>query len=435
MRGARSRVEKSSRDSSLSIAKKEAMIQVARIRIILTRLAYYMTFPNRDLSKSGTGLRSSTTAKESMMKKVSRKHGQKSISVLIAAVTTLLVLGVNLRISVNSNVTNADTTNADFYVPETISEEAQDILKSFSRERLDEREQILPISPNDLEGWKRFRQSVEERLLEINNEIVDRYQPNLNRTTLGGVPVIDIKPKRWTNNGKVLIYIHGGAYTLMSAQSTYISSVPTAEITGLRVISIDYTVAPVAQYEEITDQVIKVIQALIEEGYSLDDIALYGESSGGALAAGATLKMRDRGLGMPAALVLWSPWADITETGDTYQTLKYAEPAYRYETGLKSSADAYAALEDQKHPYVSPVYGDYTKGFPPTLIQGGIKEIFLSNFIRLYQALDIAAQIVKLDLYEGMWHAFQAKYPDLPESQIALEKMNLFLKEHLKKQL
>jgi monoterpene epsilon-lactone hydrolase len=47
-------------------------------------------------------------------------------------------------------------------------------------------------------------------------------------------------------------------------------------------------------------------------------------------------------------------------------------------------ADAYADPKDQKHPYVSPVYGDYTKGFPPTLIQGGTKEIFLSNFIRQY---------------------------------------------------
>jgi acetyl esterase/lipase len=38
------------------------------------------------------------------------------------------------------------------------------------------------------------------------------------------------------------------------------------------------------------------------------------------------MKMRDQKLGMPAAVVLWSPWSDITATGDTYVTLKHAEP-------------------------------------------------------------------------------------------------------------
>lgn len=163
------------------------------------------------------------------------------------------------------------------------------------------------------------------------------------------------------------------------------------------------------------------------------DIAIYGDSAGGGMAAGVVLKMRDDGMGMPAAVVLWSPWADITETGDTYETLKLAEPMYIYEKHLKHSADAYADPKDQKNPYVSPVYGDYTKGFPPTLIQGGTKEIFLSNFIRLYQALDSDGQKAKLDLYEGMSHVFQAFMPDTPESKMALGKVDAFLKQHLGK--
>ena len=87
---------------------------------------------------------------------------------------------------------------------------------------------------------------------------------------------------------------------------------------------------------------------------------------------------------------------------------------------------------DQKNPYVSPVYGDFKKGFPPTLIQGGTKEIFLSNFVRLYQALDTAGQTVKLDIYEGMPHVFQIKLPTSPESVTALKKMKVFLTKYLK---
>ena len=182
-----------------------------------------------------------------------------------------------------------------------------------------------------------------------------------------------------------------------------------------------------------SDEVVTVFRALKDQGFAMGDIAIYGDSAGGGLAAGSVLKLRDAGLGMPAAVVLWSPWADITETGDTYVTLKDAEPNYLYEKVLGPSADAYADPKDQKHPYVSPVYGDFAKGFPPTLIQGGTREIFLSNFVRLYQALDTAGQIVTLDLYEGMPHVFQVKLPESPESETALKKMDAFLWKHLKK--
>jgi len=116
-----------------------------------------------------------------------------------------------------------------------------------------------------------------------------------------------------------------------NTMSSLASSVPVATDTGLRVLSIDYTLAPHEKYDTITDQVINVFQALVKQGYRMSDIAIYGDSAGGSLAAGTVLKMRAMGLELPAAVVLWSPWSDITETGDTYHTLKEHEPLYRYD--------------------------------------------------------------------------------------------------------
>ena len=137
---------------------------------------------------------------------------------------------------------------------------------------------------------------------------------------------------------------------------------------------------------------------------------------------------------MPSAVVVWSPWSDITETGDSYVTLKSAEPTYLYDKILKPAADAYADPKDQKHPHVSPVYGDYTQGFPPTLIQGGTRELFLSHFVRQYRAIDSAGGTAILDLYDGMPHIFQLRpeMADAPETATALKKMAKFLKQHLK---
>lgn len=132
-----------------------------------------------------------------------------------------------------------------------------------------------------------------------------------------------------------------------------------------------------------------------------------------------------------AALVLWSPWSDITETGDTYLSLKDHDPLLTYRESLEHAANAYADPADQKHPYVSPVYGDYSKGFPPALIQVGTREIFFSNAVRHYRALDDAGIEVIIDPFEGMWHVFQAFHWDLPESEHAREKVASFLREHL----
>jgi acetyl esterase/lipase len=141
--------------------------------------------------------------------------------------------------------------------------------------------------------------------------------------------------------------------------------------------------------------------------------------------------MRDKGLGMPAAAILVSPWVDVTRTGDTEFTLAHAEPNYLYEKHSKNAAGAYADPKDQKHPYASPVYGDFSKGFPPTLIQGGTKEILLSGFIRLYQALDRAGLVVKLDIYEGMPHNFASRIPEAPESRLARKKIHDFVHFYL----
>jgi acetyl esterase/lipase len=314
-------------------------------------------------------------------------------------------------------------------VPDTVSPEVRKYLESLPNPA------GLPANPaaGDIVGWKRAWEAGEAANEPRVQATLKRYGPAVKKRKLGGVWVLDIKPKGWKDNGKVLVHAHGGAYAMNSARSRLQSSVPAAHVTGLRVISVDYTVAPVGKWQKVTDEMLAAFEGLQKEGYKLKDIAVFGESAGGGLVAGSVLKMRDRGLGMPAAVVLWSPWSDITNRGDSAITMKSFDPNHLYDKHLKSAADAYADSKDQKHPYVSPVYGDYSKGFPPTLIQGGTREIFLSHCVRHYRAIDAAGGIAILDLYEGMPHIFQVRpeMADAPETKAALGKMKSFLKQHL----
>jgi epsilon-lactone hydrolase len=335
---------------------------------------------------------------------------------------------VDGQILTNITQSNNSYNNSGLYIPSTISKKAQEELSKI----MFEPQNFRSPDPGDIEGWKKLNLDSESYFIERSKPILDLYQPNISETDLGGVQVVDIKPRNWIDNGKVLVYTHGGAYTFGSANSNLAGPVLVANATGLRIVSINYTVAPFSKWNQTTDEVLSVIRALKDDqGYSNDNIAMFGDSAGGGLAAGSVLKMRDLGLGLPAALILWSPWLDLTGSGDTYFTLRNADPFLSYDTFLKNAADAYADPADQRNPYASPVYANFSEGYIPTLIQGGTKEILLSDFVRLYQALDQNGIPVRLDIYEGMPHVFQTSLYNTTESNVAILKTNAFLKEYL----
>ena len=313
------------------------------------------------------------------------------------------------------------------YAPSTVSSEAKAIIETFTAALS---KPAMP-APDAIEQWKMIQQGMENATIDQNQALIDELDINVSAIDLGGTRVLDIKPIGWKDNGKVLVYTHGGAYVLFSAMSTIGISGPVAQATGIRVISIDYTLAPHANWIQISDEIVAVFKELSKQGYTMNDIGLFGDSAGGGLASTTVLRLRDEGLGMPAAVVLYSPMADLTCPGESYQTLKASEAMYDYDLHIKPSFAAYTDIADQQNPYVSSVYGDFTKGYSPTLIQGGTKELLLSSFVRLYQAMDIAGVDVSLDIYEGMPHVFQ-RYP-ISEAEIALNKVNNFFKEHLER--
>jgi epsilon-lactone hydrolase len=326
-----------------------------------------------------------------------------------------------------TSITQTNNSASQIYIPPTISKEAQEILRNL----ITNFPPLVVPNSDDFKGWQKLNQQASSMFMQLSQPIVDSYQPNITATKLGDINILDVKPKGWSDNGKVLIYVHGGGYTLLGANSTLANAAVVANATGLRVISVDYSLAPLSKWNQTTDEVVSVVQALRDQGYSLNDIGMYGDSAGGGLVGGSVLKMRDEKPQMPAALVLWSPWTDVTRIGDTYTTLRNADPFLSEVTMLENMANAYAHPSDQKNPYVSPVYGNFSSGFPPTLIQGGTKELILSDFVRLYQALDQAGISVKLDIYEGMPHAFQASFQNTTESDLAISKTSNFLSEYL----
>jgi len=310
-------------------------------------------------------------------------------------------------------------------LPNTMSPEATRFLEALIAADL---KSTKAPDPTDLAAWRRLQDH-----LAANNPRAEAAQAALPKlgvsmidAKLGGVPIIDVRPRGWDKaDRRLIIYVHGGAFTINSARSTVANAGRLAAKSGIRVISVDYTLAPGANWKIIQGEVLSVFKDLLKQGYRMSEMAIIGDSAGGNLATRTVLTLRDNGLGMPAAVVLWAPWSDLTDEGDTAITLKDAEPILSYDNILKPSARAYADGLDLKDPRVSPLYADFTKGFPPTLIQDSTRTTFLSTSVRLYRKLVAAGAQPVLDLYEGMWHVFQADL--VPEAETAVEKSAAFI--------
>jgi acetyl esterase/lipase len=250
--------------------------------------------------------------------------------------------------------------------------------------------------------------------------------------TLGGVAVLRVVPPRAASDGRVLVYVHGGGWIMGSPRSSVKLAMLFAVATGVPVVSVDYGLVPQHDYRDITGQVSAVYRALLAQGHSARQIALFGDSAGGSIVAGSTLRLRDEGLPLPAALVLLSPCTDLGNGGDTRTTLAAYDPVLDIPSWYVAVMRAYAGSPaGMTNPWASPVYGDYHKPFPPTLIQGGTREALLSDFVREHRAIRAGGGEAVLDLYEGMPHVFQSYLAETPEGRQALATARDFLLSHL----
>jgi len=128
-----------------------------------------------------------------------------------------------------------NSSNSTITIPTTISKEAQYALINITSHM----PEFVTLGPNDLKGWEELNKQVFVMSIAQSQSIVDNFGANITSTKLGDVNVLDIKPKDWMENDKILIYVHGGGYTILGANSTLTSSVPMANVSGLRVISVD----------------------------------------------------------------------------------------------------------------------------------------------------------------------------------------------------
>ncbi|GHD92979.1 alpha/beta hydrolase [Streptomyces naganishii JCM 4654] len=248
------------------------------------------------------------------------------------------------------------------------------------------------------------------------------------QTLLGGRPTLELEPAKARDRGR-LLYLHGGGYVIGSPRTHAGLVGELARRAGLRAVSVDYRLAPEHPFPAAVDDGLAAYRELLAAGTAPQDLVMAGDSAGGGLVIATLLAAREAGLPQPAAVVVFSPWADLTLAGATIRSKEGADPIFT-EADLRAYADLYVGAGDRAHPLVSPVFADLA-GLPPLLVQAGANELLLDDAVRLAARAGADDVEVTLEVGSGLPHVFQHHYGLLGEADAALDRAARFLTAHL----
>ncbi|MEA5078232.1 MAG: alpha/beta hydrolase [Anaerolineaceae bacterium] len=225
---------------------------------------------------------------------------------------------------------------------------------------------------------------------------------------------------------QVLLYFHGGGFVFGLSSLHLQMAASLAKRSGLRVLMVDYRLAPDAPFPAALEDCLSAYQWLLAQGVQAHNIVLGGDSAGGNLVLTLLLQLRGANLPLPAAAACLSPVTDLTEDKQLDPTIH--DPVLSVEI-MHFYNQAYLAGNDPHDPLISPVYGDL-HGFPPLLIHVGEDEMLRGDAKRIAAVAEAAGVEVRLEVYARMWHVWQLTL-SLPQATQSLDDIAQFFKAHL----
>ncbi len=308
-------------------------------------------------------------------------------------------------------------------VPSTVSPQAQ---KNLSRQVSDvNKPQTLAERRSGTDAWQARAGAASKAV----------YPVNIVEDKIAGVPVkivtpLGLDPKGHEGRGKndrVLICVHGGGFNSDSGSLT--ESIPIANLTQTKVVSVLYRLAPEHPFPASVDDAVAVYKELLKS-YKPGNIALYGTSAGAILTAETAVRLKQLGLPLPGALGVFSGMGDFSQVGDSIAMYALNGLSGHLDPPTPGVHDSeYVGSTDPKDPVLSPLYAD-VHGFPPTLFITSGRDILLSGTTILQRHFYESGVDAQLIVFEALPHAFWNDV-SLPESREAYKIMADFFDKHL----
>ena len=248
---------------------------------------------------------------------------------------------------------------------------------------------------------------------------------------LAGLPVEWVTPRSLAqaDTAPICLYLHGGAFVMGGLNSHRDLAAQLAQRAQIRLLMLDYRLAPEHPFPAALDDALAVYRALLAQGIPAQRLLLGGDSAGGNLALGTAQAIQAQSLPLPAALVLFSPWLDLTDRSPS-RLANAATDVMLSQPLLDEAAALYAPglpLDDVR---LSPLFGPLA-GLPPCLLIASRAEILIDDARRLQQQMLAAGGEVELLEWANTPHAFPVLARYLPEGRAALDQTARFIWQHL----
>jgi epsilon-lactone hydrolase len=237
--------------------------------------------------------------------------------------------------------------------------------------------------------------------------------------TLGGISCLSVLAPGASKDA-TLLYFHGGGYVIGSAIAHGGFGSAFSRLSGMRVILVNYRLAPEHPAPAAVEDGVAAYAGLLELTPA-ESIVVSGDSAGGGLSLAVLTQIRDRGLTPPAAAVLYSPWTDLSFTGETLETKKDVDTMVTMET-IGPMAEAYIGDGDPTDPLISPVYADHSN-LPPTFFLLGGDEILTDDTMRVVTRMQASGGDATVKAWPRMLHVFPTFAPLLEEPHPAWDAL------------
>lgn len=249
----------------------------------------------------------------------------------------------------------------------------------------------------------------------------ERYAVQVESEVIGGVRVDIVTPAIGIEDHRTLLCLHGGAFMWGRGAGALLEAVPVAATAGLRVVAVEYSLAPEAVFPRAVDDVSAVYRTLLADlpAFSL---GIYGCSAGGILTAQVTARAIAEGLPVPGAIAMLCG-TGLPMLGDSTALAGADAPRL---TDLP-----YFAGADLGDPLVFP--GDHQAvlaRFPPSLLVTGSRDFAASSVTVMHRRLRAAGVDASLLYFDGMGHAHHMA-TTLPESRETFAALAVFFQAQL----
>ena len=261
---------------------------------------------------------------------------------------------------------------------------------------------------------RKLRETYRNHLLPLINKQRSRYAVNIKRQLIAGIEVELFEPVNKGssfNKDAILINLHGGGFVTGDIEGGQIESIPIAAVSGITVISINYSLAPDVKFPVASEEVIAVYNALLQD-YPASAIGIYGASAGALLTSQVVAGLIKRNIALPAALGLFALGAADYAGSDS------ADIVSRLENCMLPDAHTHPYYGNEgSTPSVFPALSERLMSlFPPTLLISSVRDLGLSSVVYTHSQMIKQGVSAELMVWEGLRHCFFYD-PDFEQSR------------------